>query len=52
MESRPNDPQWQPRARDLCAHCGHDWHGLPCTAVSRCACLGAIVLGQAPEEKD
>jgi hypothetical protein len=45
--------QWKPRDPDLCLHCGHQWHGLPCTAVSPvCHCLGAIVLGQAPEEKD
>lgn len=51
MEYRPDDPQWQPRARDLCAHCGCDWHGLPCLTY-RCGCLGTFVLGQAPEEKD
>lgn len=40
--------QWQPRDRDTCPHCGHDWHGLPCTMGGGCWCLGAHVLGQQP----
>jgi hypothetical protein len=42
---------WVPRQQDICPHCPHDWHGLPCVEY-RCHCLGAHLLDQQPQEPD
>jgi hypothetical protein len=50
----PSDPppereQWQPRQRDSCPTCMHEWHGLPCRG--NCLCPGSHLHQQKQEEK-